>query len=67
MIEQITNMIISVMQMTDFPCSLIEFQQHFPDKAACVEYLFATRWPAGFACPGCGSSKAWALHIKAWT
>lgn len=53
--------------MTDFPRSLIEFQQHFPDEAACVEYLFAARWPAGFACPGCGSSKAWALHTKAWT
>ena len=67
MIEQITNMMPSVTQMTDFPRSLIEFQQHFPDEAACVEYLFAARWPAGFACPGCGSSKAWALHTKAWT
>ena len=35
--------------MTDFPRSLIEFQQRFPDEAACVEYLFAARWPAGFA------------------
>jgi Transposase zinc-ribbon domain len=32
-----------------------------------VEYLFAARWPAGFACPGCGSGKAWALRTKAWT
>ena len=53
--------------MTDFPRSSIEFQQHCPDEAACVEYLFAARWPAGFACPGCGSSKAWALHTKTWT
>ena len=53
--------------MTDFPRSLISPEQHFPDEAACVEYLFAARWPAGFACPGCGSSKAWALHTKAWT
>ena len=58
MIEQITNMMTLGDAMTDFPHSLIEFQQHFPDEAACVEYLFAARWPAGFACPGCGSSKA---------
>jgi hypothetical protein len=25
--------------VTDFPCSLIEFQQRFPDEAACVDYL----------------------------
>src|SRR5438105_5012167 len=54
-------------QMSDFPRSLIEFQQRFADDAACVEYLFAARWPAGFVCPGCGSSKAWELQTKAWT
>jgi transposase-like protein len=54
--------------MTDFPRSLIEFQQRFPDEAACVKYLFAARWPEGFVCPGCGSStKAWGLQTKAWT
>ena len=53
--------------MSDFPRSLIEFQQRFADEAACVEYLFAARWPAGFMCPGCGSSKAWELQTKAWT
>src|SRR5437879_5596915 len=53
--------------MSDFPRSLIEFQQRFADEAACVEYLFAARWPAGFVCPGCGSSKAWELQTKAWT
>ena len=53
--------------MTDFPRSLIEFQQRFGDEAACVKYLFAARWPEGFLCPGCGNSKAWALQTKAWT
>jgi transposase-like zinc ribbon protein len=48
--------------MSDFPGSLIEFQQCFPDEAACVEYLFAARWPEGFACPGCGKGKAWELQ-----
>jgi hypothetical protein len=53
--------------MTDFPRSLIEFQQRFADEAACVRYLFAARWPAGFVCPGCGGDKAWELQTKPWT
>jgi hypothetical protein len=52
--------------VTDFPRSLIEFQPRFPDEAACVKYLFAARWPAGFVCPGCGTSKAWPLQTKPW-
>src|SRR6478752_7099052 len=53
--------------MTDFPRSLIEFQQRFGDEAACAQYLIATRWPDGFVCPGCGGGKAWRLETKAWT
>ena len=53
--------------MSDFPRSLIEFQQRFSDEEACAEYLFAARWPQGFVCPGCGTSKAWELQTKPWT
>src|SRR5689334_15329940 len=53
--------------MTDFPRSLIEFQQRFGDEAACAQYLVATRWPDGFVCPRCGGGKAWRLETKAWT
>src|SRR5438067_9627860 len=53
--------------MTDFPRSLIEFQQRFGDEAACAQYLAAARWPDGFVCPGCGGGKAWRLQTKAWT
>ena len=53
--------------MTDVPGSLIAFQQHFPDEAACAAYLTAVRWPHGFVCPRCGHSKAWLLQTKAWT
>src|ERR1700752_927655 len=53
--------------MTDFPHSLIEFQQRFGDEAACAQYLIAARWPDGFVCPRCGGSKAWRLETKAWT
>src|SRR5262252_4017469 len=53
--------------MTDFPRSLIEFQQRFGDEAACAQYLIATRWPDGFVCPVCGGGKAWRLETKVWT
>ena len=53
--------------MTDFPRSLIEFQRRFGDEAACAEYLVASRWPNGFACPACGTVKAWRLETKPWT
>ena len=42
--------------VSDFPRSLIEFQQRFSDEEACARYLFAARWPQGFVCPGCGTS-----------
>ncbi len=53
--------------MPDFPRSLIAFQRHFPDEAACAAYLAAIRWPDGFRCPACGHDRAWRLATKAWT
>lgn len=38
------------------PRSLREFQQLFPDEAACLQYLFTLRWPAGFVCAACGGT-----------
>jgi len=38
-----------------FPRGLPEFQQIFPDDAACAAYLEAIRWPNGFVCP-CGEA-----------
>jgi hypothetical protein len=67
-LEQITNaQLLSAAPMTDFPRSLIDFQQRFGDEAACAQYLAAARWPNGFVCPGCGGGKAWRLETKAWT
>src|SRR5580693_10388476 len=37
-----------------FPQLLPEFQQLFPDDAACAAYLGRARWPDGFVCPHCG-------------
>lgn len=53
--------------MADGPRSLIEFQQRFPDEAACAAYLRGARWPGGFVCPACGGTRGWALKTKAWT
>jgi hypothetical protein len=36
-----------------FPQSLPEFQQLFPDDAACARYLEKARWAGGFLCPRC--------------
>jgi len=53
--------------MSRYPATLLEFQSQFPDEAACAAYLAALRWPDGFVCPRCGSTKGWALETKAWT
>jgi hypothetical protein len=37
----------------NFPQSLPEFQQQFPDEATCAIYLIWVRWPNGFICPHC--------------
>jgi hypothetical protein len=37
-----------------FPRTLIEFQDQFPDDAHCWSYLCRARWPDGFECPRCG-------------
>jgi transposase-like protein/predicted RNA-binding Zn-ribbon protein involved in translation (DUF1610 family) len=50
--------------MADFPRSLREFQQRFPDDAACADYLVSTRWPEGFRCPRCGEAKSWRLACR---
>ena len=48
----------------DFPRSIVDFQQRFPDDAACLDYLAASRWPKGFRCPACGGERAWVLERR---
>jgi len=38
--------------------TILEFQRRFGTEEACREYLFASRWPEGFVCPGCGARGA---------
>ncbi len=46
------------MSRPDFPLTILEFQRRFGTEESCREYLFASRWPEGFVCPGCGGSDA---------
>ena len=39
----------------EFPRTLIEFQERFPDEASCWAFLRRARWPRGFVCPRCRS------------
>jgi transposase-like protein len=40
------------------------FQERFATEAACLDYLAGSRWPEGFACPGCGGRRAWVLERR---
>jgi hypothetical protein len=48
---------MDILQRDDlaFPQSLPEFQQQFPNDAACAAYLELTCWPDGFTCRYCGA------------
>lgn len=46
-------------QKEDFPKNLVEFDRQFRTEEACRLYLERVRWPGGFCCPGCHSSRAW--------
>ncbi|MGC2375545.1 MAG: IS1595 family transposase [Solirubrobacteraceae bacterium] len=46
------------MSRPDYPLTILEFQRRFGTEEACRAYVFASRWPAGFVCPGCGARDA---------
>jgi hypothetical protein len=48
----------------DPPYSLREFGRRFRNETDCEEFLFQVRYPDGFACPRCGSSRGWPLDGK---
>jgi transposase-like protein len=48
----------------DFPRSIVDFQERFPDNAACLDYLADSRWPEGFRCPACGGRRSWVLERR---
>ncbi|MGV8119097.1 MAG: IS1595 family transposase [Candidatus Xenobiia bacterium LiM19] len=40
---------------TDYPRTLEEFEEFFPDEVACRRYLMRLRWREGYTCRACGA------------
>jgi len=43
----------------DYPRTIQEFDEWFPNEKACLVYLLRIRWPNGFICPVCRGTKGW--------
>ena len=39
----------------DYPRTIQEFDERFPDEKACQEYILQLRWPDGFVCSHCSN------------
>ena len=50
----------------DYPRTLLDVEQRFSSEEACKQYLFALRWPEGFACPRCGGKAVWSMGRGLW-
>lgn len=48
------------------PRTFEEFLEWFSTEEDCAQYLEWMRWPDGFACPGCGGTKAWRTERGLW-
>jgi len=49
---------------SDFPLTVLEFQERFSTEEACREFLFASRWPEGFGCRRCGGGEVGGMHAR---
>jgi transposase-like protein len=49
------------------PYTLLDFARMFPTDEACAAYLFDLRWPDGFVCPKCSSTKCYVMKAAATT
>lgn len=47
--------------MADYPETVTELHDWFPDEAACRAYLTRLRWPEGPRCPRCPAAKVWQM------
>ena len=50
----------------DYPRTLLELERRFSSEEACIKYLAALRWPAGWACPRCAGLDAWSIRRARW-
>ena len=48
--------------MEDYPTSMTGLEKRFATQEACLGYLAALRWTPEYACPCCGSAKAWKME-----
>src|SRR5215471_5457420 len=48
-----------------YPRDLLQFERQFSTEEACRDYLATLRWPEGFRCPRCGSTRAWSRKARA--
>ena len=49
--------------MEDYPRTIQEFEDRFSTEEKCRAYLVSLRWPDGFRCPHCLSSKAVLVRV----
>ena len=47
------------MDQEDYPINFEEFINRFATEDNCYDYITSLRWPNGFICPRCQSTKAW--------
>jgi len=52
------------MPRPDFPKTIFEFNQWFPDETACIRFLIQSRWPDGFVCPRCGGKAYYWMETR---
>lgn len=50
----------------DYPRTFQELLAWFPDDESCLAYLAGLRWPDGFVCPSCSSTRAWQIARARW-
>ena len=53
------------MSVLSFPHNIFEFQQQFATEAACLQYLYESRWSNGFVCPVCGDTEGYWIKTRA--
>jgi transposase-like protein len=47
--------------MSDYPQTVLDFNERFHDDAACRAYLESIRWPEGPHCPRCPQARVWKM------
>ena len=52
------------MEQEDYPTDFEEFIVRFTTENDCLDYIASLRWPDGFICPRCKSSKSWKTACK---